>query len=197
MAYALMMLASAWCLPICTDPWFPLVFEPGVFFNSMIIDQENGNLVMAGETSMSWYSQYSANPAMQMVTTYGVILWARSYSDTTKALRQIYMLRFTPNAQKNIFAQGRTELPNQLIIYKFNYDGDMLWHKAVGDTNIQARRVKSYMDFEIDSNGFIYTNNQFWGSNGQFLTMNQNFFKINPDSDSVVWAWRTNEPSGE
>ena len=47
------------------------------------------------------------------------------------------------------------------------------------------------MDFAIDDSGYIYVHNRYGGSDDPFAKENTNYFKIHPDGNAVVWAWRT------
>ena len=56
------------------------------------------------------------------------------------------------------------------IMYKLNYNGDLLWHKIIGNSLGSSHKSELYMDFVIDSTGFIYSNNKYKGSNSPFGT---------------------------
>ena len=79
MIYALQFIALTLSLPICTEPWFPIVFESKVEFASFEEDRTNGNLVMVGWALGTDYAQYDNSPAFQMTSKYGAILWAKVY----------------------------------------------------------------------------------------------------------------------
>ena len=48
------------------------------------------------------------------------------------------------------------------------------------------------MDFDIDTDDYIYVANKYQGDLNSFVNKNANFYKFNPQGTSVVWAKRTN-----
>ena len=49
-------------------------------------------------------------------------------------------------------------------MYKFNYEGTLLWVKIIGNPSGSSQKPEAYMEFAIDSSGYIYTKNRYYGN---------------------------------
>ena len=115
---------------------------------------------------------------------YGRYLWVRSYQkDSANTWKGCRMVKFSMGTPKTIVTLCRGYTPDNIMVQKWSYDGNLLWASMNAFSSILI--PTSSFGLDIDSDESIYYTAKYTDtSNIEHIA----YFKLNSNGNSLAWV---------